>query len=488
MFIKKWVVLCLILGSAQGVLFAATYQDISELGTSAGMIGRGNVGGFSGAACGLLENPVGMSHAGNSVSTFYTQLFGDIDYVTGAVSYQVTPEITLGVGAIVEVNPNNDITSTNDANEVISEGTFIAYTSQSILGADFKLAKDLNLGITWTQYTRKQSDLEGSGGDLGLGVRYAHTSGEFLVYGKNILGKSMTYNTDTSEKFAPETGMAYKSPPIQELHNSEIFGQVLYLSDANILLKGVGIRVYPLDNPYLGLTLGYKDKQQAGSAMRSLLSAGVSLSLGNLRFDYAYDTTDVYQQENQHYFSMSLHFPISHAVAISPSISPDVAPPAMRTQSKQEAVKTITPPVSVVPAPVATVVQTPDPIVSESEAISEPLSHPIPSQPLIPPQPETFVSKSEDSSTVSVLSPPKVKTIEAHPRVQTVKNSKPLVQTPPEVPPQDTSVMTQIPTPTQVSDIVPPPNPSILQQLGAVLISVGATLWHVLRSLLGWFF
>jgi hypothetical protein len=325
MFIKKWVILCVILGFAQGVLFATTYQDISELGTSAGMIGRGNVGGFSSAASGLLENPVGMSHADNSVSTFYTQLFGDIDYVTGALSYKVTPEITLGIGAVVELNPNNDITSTNNANEVISNGTFTAYTSQAILGADFKLTKELNLGLTWTQYTRKQSDLEGSGGDLGLGLRYDSDWGEIILYGKNIMRQTMTYTTGASETFAPETGLSYKSDPIPELYQSEIFGQIRYLSDDTILLKGIGIRVYPLNNPYIGLTLGHKDKQQAGSAIRSLVSAGVTLSLGNLSFDYAYDTTDVYQQENQHYFSLSLKLPVAEQLAPKPEIPAQTA-------------------------------------------------------------------------------------------------------------------------------------------------------------------
>lgn len=490
MFIKKWVVLCLILGSAQGVLFAATYQDISELGTSAGMIGRGNVGGFSRAACGLLENPVGMSHSGNSVSTFYTQLFGDSDYFTGAVSYQVTPEITWGLGAIVEVNPNNDITSTNNANEVVSDGTFTAYTAQAILGADFRLAKNLNLGLTWTQYTRKQSDLEGSGGDLGLGLRYAIYWGEVLLYSKNILAQKVVYTNDATEDLMSETGLSAKTLPLADMHDAEFFGQIKFIPQLNVVLKGLGLRVYPMNNPYLGLSLGYKEKYQTGSIPRSLISAGVNLTVGALQFDYAYDTTDVYQQENQHYFSMSLQFPISHAVAISPAISPDVTPPSMRTQSKPDAVKTIIPPGSVVPAPVATVVQK-DPIVSESKAISEPLSQPlsepIPSQLPITPQPETFVSKSEDSATVSVLSPPKAKTIEEQSRVQTVKNSKPLVQAPQDISGQEPPVITQIPT-TMAVDVAQQPNKRILQQLGALAMSLGATLWHVLRSLLGWFF
>ncbi len=478
MFIKKWVVLCLILGFAQGVLFAATYQDISELGTSAGMIGRGNVGGFSDTASGLLENPVGMSRSCNSVSAFYTQLFGDIDYVTGAVSHQVTPEITVGIGAVVEINPNNDITSTNDANEVISEGTFIAYTSQAILGADFKLAKDLNLGITWTQYTRKQSDLEGSGGDLGLGVRYAHTSGEFLVYGKNILGKSMTYNTDTSEKFAPETGMAYKSPPIQELHNTEFFGQIRYLSDDNILLKGIGIRIYPLDNPYLGLSLGYKDKQQAGSAMRSLLSAGVSLSLGNLRFDYAYDTTDVYQQENQHYFSMSLQFPMSEHHPIGQTKS-DTTPVAKTPVQIPSTVPIVVPKKEIV---IATEKATQEVMTTSTEATktspappSTKESIPTTSSPAAPEIHATSlpIDKPRPIAKVATATKPSVPVVHASPAT-----ANPLVDK------IDTIPVLQ----TQAPVVTPQSAPTVWQSLGEIVITVVSGIWKILIGFLNLFF
>ena len=62
------------------------------------------------------------------------------------------------------------------------------------------------------------------------------------------------------------------------------------------------------------MSLGYKDKYQSNGVSRGSLSAGVNLNIGALQFDYAYDRTDVYQQENQHYFSMSVHFPVVHGV------------------------------------------------------------------------------------------------------------------------------------------------------------------------------
>jgi len=482
MRLKKWVILCIILGSVQGVLFAATYQDISELGTSAGMIGRGNVGGFSAAACGLLENPVGMSHAGNSVSTFYTQLFGDIDYVTGAVSYKVTPEITLGLGAIVEINPNNDITSTNNANEVVSNGTFTAYTSQAILGADFKLTKDINLGLTWTQYTRRQSDLEGSGGDLGLGLRYASNVGEFVLYGKNILGQKMTYNTGASEKFAPETGLSYKSNPIPELQQSEIFGQVRYLSDDNIIMKGIGIRVFPFENPYLGLTLGYKDKQQAGSAMRSLLSAGVSLSLGDLTFDYAYDTTDVYQQENQHYFSLSLKFPIDEQVThrAEPLIQTNAVAPKTITAVIPEEKKTV----AVLPAPKTAPVQleksVPKPIQTASVTA---VSQPIPS--VVPIKDEILVIADAEPRAIEIKQPRPIKKVTPTPKQKLILPAlpKPAIVAEPAV---ETMPIVQ-----SIATVTPPPKPapetSVLQTISKVIATIATGIWNVISGVWGWF-
>jgi hypothetical protein len=154
--------------------------------------------------------------------------------------------------------------------------------------------------------------------------RHASDYGETILYGKNILSQKMTYNNGAFEKFEPETGLAFKSVPLSELYNAELFGQIRYLSDSTTLLKSLGISIFPLDNQFLSLTLGYKDKQQSGTNTRSLLSAGMSLNLGDISFDYAYDTTDIYQQENQHYFSLSLHFPVPEHAMVTYTETPPV--------------------------------------------------------------------------------------------------------------------------------------------------------------------
>jgi hypothetical protein len=484
MRIKQWVVLCVILGSVQGVLFAATYQDISELGTSAGMIGVGNVGGFSRSAAGLLENPVGLSEAGNSVSTFYTNLFGDIDYMTGAVSYQVMPEITLGVGAILEVNANNDITSTNNANEVVSDGSFTAYTAQYIAGADILVAPKLNLGVTWTHYARKQSTLEGTGGDLGLGLRYGMDWGNLLLYSKNLLGQKVVYNNDATEDLMRETGLSAKSVPIEELHGMEIFGQIKHISDLNVVLKGLGLQFYPMNNPYLGVSLGYKDKYQSNSVTRGLLSAGVQLNMGALRFDYAYDTTDVYQQENQHYFSMSIHFPVVHTMA--------------RASIPQAEVSAALPKEVPAQAPVVLAASKPAPV-TVSAPVSAPIPTPVPSMPLavtgpvsvstvepvtvapMPerPKPAAIKTKAPQRITPAVSTVPVVKQ-------QSTVASVPVAALPAPVPAPVSTV-----PPTQVSvsadDMALVPTPTLWQRVGAVMGSVGTGVWNVIRAVLGWF-
>lgn len=68
----KQKLLCLFLGINLFTVatFGTAYQDISELGTSAGMIGLGNVGGFTHSAAVVLETPGGLSHAGNSMAAF----------------------------------------------------------------------------------------------------------------------------------------------------------------------------------------------------------------------------------------------------------------------------------------------------------------------------------------------------------------------------------------------------------------------------------
>jgi len=292
----------------RGLALATTYQDISDIGTSAGIIGLGNVSGFTESASVLLENPGGLSIAGNSGSLFYTQLFGDISYFTGAVSFKLNDRLTLGLGCIYEDDGSIDVTGENDDGEAISSSVFNAHVAQYVVGMDYGLTPDYNLGLTWTQYHRSQYTLEGNGGDLGIGFKSKFSWIDIILFGKNVLGQKVSYNNNAYETLQTEIGVSFKTTPLDILGSPQLFGQAKQLTQTGILLKGAGVRFFPTQSDIIGLNIGYKEKHRIGTTLRSLFCGGITLKLEGLMFEYGYDTTDIFQQENQHYFSLALTY------------------------------------------------------------------------------------------------------------------------------------------------------------------------------------
>lgn len=234
-------------------------------------------------------------------------MFGDIGYFTGAVSMKADA-LTFGAGITYENDGAVDLTSENSNGEAISSSTFVANTAQYCIGMDYELFRDLNLGLTWTQYERNQSTLKGTGGDLGLGINTKWNGFETILFGKNILGQKVSYNNGASEGLITEFGTAMRSPQFCVLFDMEAMGQIRWLSQLGVNLKGAGLKIYPLSNKLLGLNVGYKEKFRIGSSIKSVFCGGISLKLDPITFEYGYDTTDVFQQENQHYFSIALNF------------------------------------------------------------------------------------------------------------------------------------------------------------------------------------
>ena len=73
------VLFSLLLGSVP--LMAADALMVTDVGTSAGMLGKGQVEGFDSSAISVLENPAGLYRVKNqSVSMFSTQLMNEVDF------------------------------------------------------------------------------------------------------------------------------------------------------------------------------------------------------------------------------------------------------------------------------------------------------------------------------------------------------------------------------------------------------------------------
>lgn len=296
----------LFLGIGTTVSGSTFYRDITTVGTSAEMIGIGSIQGFSHEASVLLESPAGLGYAGNSVSGFYTSYFGDTQYMTGAISFVARPELTVGIGAAYERSADLDFTATNNANEHVVAGQFGVDTVQLVAGVNYHLLNDLHVGASWTEYLSNIYDVHGSGSDMSVGLLYQTKVGDILVNGKNIFCHKISFNDGTSEQLASQWSLGFKSAPMPFM-DSEFFVQAKQIQGFDDVIKSAGIRLYPLSTPCLALSIGYKERPGI-SDVKETMTAGVVLNLGTMSISYGYDTTDVYQDSQQHYVSLALKY------------------------------------------------------------------------------------------------------------------------------------------------------------------------------------
>ena len=296
----------LMLGLGVSIEAVPYYREITSVGTSAEMMGIGNVQGFSHQASVLLESPAGLGYAENSFSGFYTSYFGGTRYMTSAISYTLFPELTLGFAGAYEWTDGLDFTGENSSGEAFLDDSFTASTGQVVLGLEFRPVEKLHLGASLTEYVSKLYDVHGTGSDMSLGLRYETTLGDVLFNGKNILGRKVHFNDETSEKLSSQWSIGYKSSPLPVM-DSELYAQIKQIRGIASTARSVGIRMYPMKSKVLAVSLGYKEKPGV-SDLKGTMTAGVGLNMGTFSLQYGYDTTDVYQNTQQHYVSISVKY------------------------------------------------------------------------------------------------------------------------------------------------------------------------------------
>jgi len=300
------IALCL---CATVAIDGAVYSDnTASLGSSAGMIGMGTIEGFGHNASVLLDSPGGLSQAGSGASIFYTSLFGgDVTHLSGAISGKWRSNFTVGIGVQYEGVPNIDYTSVSGSGDVASDSTFDYASFRYVVGACYDIDPKFSIGVSWVEYRKNMLGLIGEGGDLSVGIRRRIVGGELLLNGKNLLGRTVIYNSGAVELLDQEGSVGFKSDPLVFL-DTELFVQLKYKKSVPTIMRAAGAKIYPIESKLMAISVGYKEDGSAIVPVKGGGTVGLSLDLDPLIFEYAYDTSDVYQQEAQHFVSMVMRF------------------------------------------------------------------------------------------------------------------------------------------------------------------------------------
>ncbi len=290
------------------LLFGQVADDITQLGSSAKMIGIGNVEGFDDSASAIFENPAALSSTKKySLSAFQATLMEDTNYINLAGAAK-TPIGEFGVGFMQVAVGGIDRVAKNDSGDKISVGydqskdmvVKLAYSPQTE-----QWIPDLKTGISFNYFNRDLVGATGKGASLGLGLKYASKDSPFSVSFqiKNALVlQSMTYSTGNMEVLQTQVvlGGAYAQK------------ELTYYAQAKIspsqfpVLKSFGITYQP-ENTVTTVSLGMAEIAGADNVAHTQFSVGLGLNLQNISMNFAFNKSDYIAQDNRYYLSINVY-------------------------------------------------------------------------------------------------------------------------------------------------------------------------------------
>lgn len=309
----KNIVICLLkLICFPSLIIAASFQQISDIGSSARMIGLGHVQGFSSDASSIFENPAGFFRfKKGSVSFFSTTLMNEVAYNSVALGVDTSwgkfglGYFDVGVKGIDETGmmPGSSVS------EHVSIGQFDYKNSVFKLAYQNQFLDSLYWGTAFSLYQHRYYTVSGSGYDMDFGVIYEKADRYAVsLVAKNILpASSVSYNQGDSE-LIPFSLIISGAAPIL---SSQLTGLNLYTQCAfqqQHVLPAMAVGYQPSFISFMEFSLGYSQHLSYTLEKKNKWSMGVGFSFKGVGLHYAYEQNEYVLMDSNHYFSIQYSF------------------------------------------------------------------------------------------------------------------------------------------------------------------------------------
>lgn len=285
---------------------AAKYLLLTDLGSSAKMLGIAGIEGFSDSANAVFDNPAGLNRFKNSsLSLFTTTLMGEAIFSNAAISAQ-TPFGRFGVGymeaAVTDIPHTGVIPASLNFNEPFFVESVFDYKNTIIkLSYQLNLNDNFSLGISGTRYSNEFYDVSGVGYNADIGMTYENGDLQISLFGRNVLpGLKVEYDGGATEELPTQiiTGVSYRYwdlIPYFQYKNSESSG-----------LFSAGLTYIPSIFDNISFSIGYRESE-VGNETRSGVSLGLGLMVDGIEFHYAYEQSSHVEFNSKNYFSVQIN-------------------------------------------------------------------------------------------------------------------------------------------------------------------------------------
>lgn len=299
------VLFSLLLGSVP--LMAADALMVTDVGTSAGMLGKGQVEGFDSSAISVLENPAGLYRVKNqSVSMFSTQLMNEVDFRNVAYARK-TKHGTFAIGymgSLIDGIPETATQNIGGQEKFVVNSYFNAENMVVKAGFQKTLKEELHVGFNMNYYSNSIGSVSGTGVNFDVGMVYQVSSLETSVVLKNVVpSMRANYSNGVEETYPFQTlwGVKYGRDYL------DLMAQIKTTTAIDRNLLSLGATYRPVFLPFMHLNLGMKQYMHLED-VNNHYTFGIGLTLFGLNFDYAYEKSEHLQFDNNNYFSLNFDF------------------------------------------------------------------------------------------------------------------------------------------------------------------------------------
>ena len=292
--------------AVSGSIFGATYQTMSELGTSASMIGLGNIHGFEKSANVIFDNPAGLNNIkGISAGSFSTELMGgEIQFRNLSLGIK-THVGSFAIGVMESAVSDIPETAIQD-NEYIQIGSFGYKNQMAKLGYAFKFNKRVTLGANLVGINHEIGTVNAQtiNTDLGALIEVDRLNLSFVLQNA-LFWQDLNYSNGGSENIPSTVIGGLKVGLLDDLDG--YFQLKTFLREDHQLMS-LGVAYQPnIVGRLVTLRLGWKEFLILNQK-HSSITLGIGLDLMNVGFDVAYEKSTYFEVDSKQYVSFRFNF------------------------------------------------------------------------------------------------------------------------------------------------------------------------------------
>jgi hypothetical protein len=286
---------------------AASYLMLTDLGSSAEMIRRGNIEGFSKGSNAIFENPAGLHHVNViSTSVFASEIMKEVSYRNVSVAI----DSSIGAFGIGYMDAGvDDIPNTRKNGNIIEAIGVFSYKNRIVkVGYQTSITKQLHLGLSAVGYMNEIHTYTGSGYNLDAGLLYSFSELNVSLFARNLIPTTIQYKdtedpTYTGEEELPLQVILGASYPFGDI---DLMGQFKFDGINTLMSAGMDYTPGFLFN-MLTISGGYKEFSVMDT-LASTVTLGVGLNLFGLSLDYAYEKSDHFEYDANTFASVGFDF------------------------------------------------------------------------------------------------------------------------------------------------------------------------------------